>query len=931
MTETIDFKAIAADALLRAETLLFHWLPGGKVEGHEFKVGGLTGEPGKSLSVNINTGVWKDFATDASGADLINLFAAINGLSQADAALAVAEQCGASLPVPPKSKRTRDNWTPIICPPEAEAWPPRHPSLGEPVMVWDYRNERLELLGRVCRFILDDGSKTNRPCCYCEGEAGLRGWKWQAWTKPFLPYQIQKIVQHKDAPVLIVEGEKAADAAQLLFPDFVVTCWPFGAGATANTDWSVLQGRNVIIWPDNDEPGFKAARKLAKLLVDVGTAKTVFVHPPLDLGTGWDLADAPADWTPDAAMERLNKWFQPVPPTWDAGPEHAHDEPADDPVVVEDVPEGETAKPADIHVAPVLAQNAFFRPLGRQGERYFYYASGPRDVIGLERGAHTEANLNALAPLAYWEKVFKGRSDRNKFDVSNARNALFGWSHKLGVFDPDRVRGLGAWWDEGRSIVHVGNRLIENGVEQPLENVKSEYIYCAAKKISFDLSSPLTNAESRELLELIDLLAWENPLSAKFLAGWLALAPACGAWKWRPAIWVTGPRGCGKSWIYEEIVGKCCGDFALMVKGAATSEAGVRQTLKSDAKPVLIDEAGDSRASNRHIRDILELMRQASTDSKSRIVKGTTSGEAQEFNIRSMFGYFSINVGSTNAADDSRITVLELKDQEKMANREQRFAEIQEKQQKLLTEKYCMSLRARIVGLIPVIRENAETFAIVAARALGGRRAGDQVGHLLAGAYALYSSDKVTEEFAAEWIGKNHAKVKRYYQSQEETSDELVCLQNILEYRIDIFCEGRVQKRLIGELIPIAAGIVLHDKILRTTAYQVLLACGIRVRAGDFTVAVRSNVLTDAFKGTMWENAGWSRMLARIEGSGSTEPIRWTSGARCRGTVIPLSAVIDEIEKVPPAPPAAPTGPIQGSLTDPADDYYSGEDTDPDA
>ena len=37
---------------------------------------------------------------------------------------------------------------------------------------------------------------------------------------------------------MIVEGEKAADAAAELLPDFVVTTSPFGAKSAGKADWS---------------------------------------------------------------------------------------------------------------------------------------------------------------------------------------------------------------------------------------------------------------------------------------------------------------------------------------------------------------------------------------------------------------------------------------------------------------------------------------------------------------------------------------------------------------------------------------------------------------------------------------------------------------------------------------------------------------------
>ena len=93
-----------------------------------------------------------------------------------------------------------------------------------------------------------------------------------------------------DAPVLMVEGEKTADAAQGYFPDHGVLTWNGGANAVAKADLSPLQGKKVTIWPDNDEPGFKAALSLADLLE--GQADVSIVQPPDTLPEKWDLADA---------------------------------------------------------------------------------------------------------------------------------------------------------------------------------------------------------------------------------------------------------------------------------------------------------------------------------------------------------------------------------------------------------------------------------------------------------------------------------------------------------------------------------------------------------------------------------------------------------------------------------------------------------------
>lgn len=55
--------------------------------------------------------------------------------------------------------------------------------------------------------------------------------------------------------VILVEGEKRALA--LIEAGYPATTAMHGAKAPVNkTDWSPLAGKDVLIWPDRDRPGF---------------------------------------------------------------------------------------------------------------------------------------------------------------------------------------------------------------------------------------------------------------------------------------------------------------------------------------------------------------------------------------------------------------------------------------------------------------------------------------------------------------------------------------------------------------------------------------------------------------------------------------------------------------------------------------------------
>jgi hypothetical protein len=80
-------------------------------------------------------------------------------------------------------------------------------------------------------------------------------------------YNLDKLASRPRDPVLVVEGEKAADGAERIFPDYVSTTWPGGAQSVGTADLLPLVDREVTIWPDNDAEGIKAAQKLAARLL----------------------------------------------------------------------------------------------------------------------------------------------------------------------------------------------------------------------------------------------------------------------------------------------------------------------------------------------------------------------------------------------------------------------------------------------------------------------------------------------------------------------------------------------------------------------------------------------------------------------------------------------------------------------------------------
>ena len=104
------------------------------------------------------------------------------------------------------------------------------------------------------------------------------------------PYRVETLTDA--TPVVIVEGEKCADALAGLAEGFGVLSWLGGSGAVGRTDWKALAGREVILWPDADGPGREAMARLGGELDRIGAAEVRVIEPEPDRPDGWDVADA---------------------------------------------------------------------------------------------------------------------------------------------------------------------------------------------------------------------------------------------------------------------------------------------------------------------------------------------------------------------------------------------------------------------------------------------------------------------------------------------------------------------------------------------------------------------------------------------------------------------------------------------------------------
>lgn len=280
-----SFDETAGELLKRAELVVGHLLPQGRREGHEWKCGDLHGSKGDSLSVNIKTGVWKDFATDDGGNDLISLWAAVKGLRMGDA----KGECETWLGKAPAPRPEPRPATWQTAAPKTES-PQQRNKLPTPDKEWAYVTANGEVWCFVHRFEARNGERKKiRPANVERTE-----YKKPDGLAPLL--NLPDILDQADATVVLVEGEKCVDAiAELKIPGVVATTHIGGAQGLRHTDWSPLKGRKIVRWHDNDDAGRKWLQETLAVLEKAGAAQVRDVEIPPNWPDKEDAADRCTD------------------------------------------------------------------------------------------------------------------------------------------------------------------------------------------------------------------------------------------------------------------------------------------------------------------------------------------------------------------------------------------------------------------------------------------------------------------------------------------------------------------------------------------------------------------------------------------------------------------------------------------------------------
>lgn len=800
-----------------------------------------------SFTVNARKGVWACFVCGVGG-DVID-FLKKRGMEHEQI---VRELGGGGSTPAPAPARPAGTQVAGVRPANI-----RHPRMGEPVAVWEYHTATGELWGLVCRFETAEGKQVLPYTCHAPGASGAAsagGWKWAGFDEPRPLYNLPDILARPEAPIIITEGEKAAEAAKRLYKGAVASCWQGGTNAWRKADWGVVAGRRVILWPDADEPGRKAMAEVAGHIAH--GCEVQMVDVPADMPAKWDVADA--EWSPAEAKE----WLRGRLRAWE-------------PAAVIAAPE----MPSET-IAAVQSDGEHFHVLGfvKDTSRISYaiYTLANKVVSIMSASALDKKGLLQLAPMDWWEAYFPAKKD---YDYMSAFNWICRLGDARGVFNMNAIRGRGAWMDAGRVVLHAGTHLVVDGTLHQLGTLRTKFIYEQGAHLPMDAEEVMTDAEANELFKFVSSLNFARGLDAMLLAGWIALAPICGMLRWRPHIWVTGAAGSGKSWILSHLIKDCIGDVSVFVQGE-TTEAGLRQEIGNDALPIVFDEAeSESAGSSARIDGVLAFARAASTGEAGMVAKGGQGGKGHTYSVRTMLAMASILPAVTLKSDVGRFSVLEVLP-DRTAGATERWAAQLELYNSIVASARGGRFVGRIVKNLPVLIGNIEAASIAAAEVLGDQRAGDQIGALLAGAFMWTTPTALSVADFRGWLRKQDLSSEREASGMKDEDTLLGLLLGAI-----IKVDGN-HTRTVFELAEITTKRFRDDRVEYEMAKSTLERYGFRVDGDALFVSDSHHEVRRILAGTQFAR-NHARTLLRLNGAVAIKSMRF-AGAMTRATKINL-------------------------------------------
>lgn len=172
-------------------------------------------------------------------------------------------------------------------------------------LITDWKNEKGELTHYTERLEPDetsDGKKKIIPWTYfykqLDDNKVSNIWKQKKWEGNKCFYN-SHLIPKSDKPIVVVEGEKClhfVNNHSFLSKHYLATTWYGGVNNIYDFNFDIFKDKEVVLCPDNDEPGKDAMHTIAYILINNQITDKIKYFRLAELNQssfpeGWDLAD----------------------------------------------------------------------------------------------------------------------------------------------------------------------------------------------------------------------------------------------------------------------------------------------------------------------------------------------------------------------------------------------------------------------------------------------------------------------------------------------------------------------------------------------------------------------------------------------------------------------------------------------------------------
>ena len=527
------------------------------------------------------------------------------------------------------------------------------------------------------------------------------------------------------------------------------------------------------------------------------------------------------------------------------------------------------------HVANLVVPEGGWVPMGHNQE-------GSYNVLSLKTGRHVTLCANDLRidKLRVWlgrEACKAGTVYDTELqkEVENGKalaEAIAKQCDRLGLFNPEGVRGPGLYRDDNDLVVNFGQQVVSlSGKPVSLERQEEQPVYQSGPDLGFSLDTPrASESDVQSVLRVVGSFGWSRVGDWMMLVGWLVAAFFGTVLAHRPILALTAERGSGKTTLVE-FLARLLGAQAIRRDGVPT----VAQTiyaLEHAPRTLIVDECEARAVKKAALEGFCEILRGGFSNSDSPRIARVIGARVRYFNAPAAALLAGICLPVLDEATETRSFRLNLRPLPEASrvgyeplldlSRGAEVAALGKRVRRLLLDRWEVMRKAV---------EDARAQLI----ALGHEaRFADKYAPLVAGYVALTHKAVASAEQIRAVITEMNLGVP---ESVLVERDAEACLNVLLRRKVTMYrvVDGgkeKVYMRICEVLTNIVHAPDNEDRKLLSRQLEEFGVRALWVRpTGRWKLAVCSSELHDGLRklmsGTGWSSGGWKNALMRLPGA----------------------------------------------------------------